>query len=80
MPTSVRAPGSLPAPLPTSTVASTDRPGRRRGSSGSSPASLIRTGTRCTTLVKLPVAFSGGSSANCAPVRGYKLSTGPRMA
>jgi hypothetical protein len=27
----------------------------------------MRTGTRCTTLVKLPVAFSGGSRLNCRP-------------
>jgi AraC-like DNA-binding protein len=26
---------------------------------------------RCTTLVKLPVALSGGSNANCAPEHGY---------
>ncbi len=37
----------------------------------------MRTGTRCTTLVKLPVAFSGGSRANCAPVPGEKLSIRP---
>ncbi len=30
----------------------------------------MRTGTRCTTLVKLPVAFSGGSSENTAPEAG----------
>ena len=28
----------------------------------------MRTGTRCTTLVKLPVALSGGSSVKRAPV------------
>ena len=38
----------------------------------------IFTGMRCTILVKLPVAFSGGSSANWAPVPGEKLSTLPR--
>ena len=36
-----------------------------------------RTGTRCTTLVKLPVAFSGGRSENWAPVAGLVLSTLP---
>ncbi len=40
-------------------------------------SSTIFTGTRCTILVKLPVAFSGGSSANCAPVPGARLSTVP---
>lgn len=38
------------------------------------PVSIrMRTGTRCTIFVKLPVAFSGGKSANCAPVPGEKL-------
>ena len=37
----------------------------------------IFTGTRCTTLVKLPVALSGGSSANVLPVPGDQLSTWP---
>lgn len=36
----------------------------------------IRTGTRCTILVKLP-AFCAGSSANCAPVPGERLSILP---
>ena len=30
----------------------------------------MRTATRWTTLVKLPVALSGGSSENCAPEAG----------
>src|SRR5882757_168783 len=34
-----------------------------------------RTGTRCTTLTQLPVAFSGGSSENWDPVPGLKLTT-----
>jgi hypothetical protein len=33
---------------------------------------------RCTTLVKLPVALSGGSSANCEPLAGAMRSTRPR--
>ena len=33
----------------------------------------MRTGTRCTILVKLPVAFSGGSTLNTAPVAGARL-------
>ncbi len=35
----------------------------------------IRTGKRWTILVKLPVALSGGSSANTAPEAGATLST-----
>ena len=42
----------------------TDRPGRSRPSVAASPSSVTRTGTRCTILVKLPVAFSGGSTLN----------------
>ena len=41
------------------------------------PSSTMRTGTRCTILVKLPVAFSGGSTLNCAPVAGARLTTWP---
>ena len=37
----------------------------------------MRTGTRCTILVKLPVAFSGGSTLNTAPVAGARLATWP---
>ena len=37
----------------------------------------MRTGTRCTTLVKLPVAFSGGSSENTAPEAGASDDTVP---
>src|SRR6185312_17515503 len=58
------------------TVGTVDMPGRsrplRRWSS-----STIFTGTRCTILVKLPVALSGGSSANSRPLAGDRLSTWP---
>src|SRR5258708_23377018 len=58
------------------TVGSADMPGRSRpfrlGSS-----STILTGTRWTILVKLPVALSGGSSANSKPLAGDRLSTWP---
>ena len=40
----------------------------------------MRTGSRCTILVKLPVALSGGSSENTEPEAGEKLSTVPSMA
>ena len=39
----------------------------------------MRTGTRCTILVKLPVALSGGSSENTEPDAGAKLSTVPSI-
>ena len=40
-------------------------------------SSAILTGTRCTTFVKLPVALSGGRSANCDPLAGAISSTRP---
>ena len=42
-----------------------------------SPCSQIRTGTRCTIFVKLPVAFSAGRMLNTAPVAGARLPTWP---
>ena len=42
------------------------------------PASnTMRTGTRCTTLTQLPLAFCGGRIANCAPVPGLTDATVP---
>ena len=38
----------------------------------------IRTGMRWTTLTKLPVAFSGGSIDEAAPVAGANPETRPR--
>jgi 2-keto-4-pentenoate hydratase/2-oxohepta-3-ene-1,7-dioic acid hydratase in catechol pathway len=35
----------------------------------------MRTGTRWTILVKLPVALSGGNRLNCAPLAGAKLKS-----
>ena len=58
-------------------VAITDMPGRNCPSSGWPWSSVILTGMRCTTLVKLPVALSGGSSVNCEPLAGEMLSTRP---
>ena len=52
----------------TSTLASIDRPTRSGCSATSFGSSAMRTGTRCTTLIQLPVAFCAGSSANAAPV------------
>ena len=59
-----------------STVTVTDRPGRSIRASGASAGKAMRTGTRCTILVKLPVALSGGSRLNWAPLAGAKLSIG----
>src|SRR6516164_121504 len=60
-----------------SIVAITDIPGLKRSASDGSRSSTIFTGMRCTTLVKLPVALSGGNSANWAPDAGDQLSTCP---
>src|SRR5262249_20084553 len=59
------------------TRATTERPGRNVASSATLPSSRIRTGTRWTILVKLPVAFSGGITLNWAPVAGARLATTP---
>ena len=40
-------------------------------------SSRTRSGTRCTTLTQLPLAFCGGRIANCAPVPGLTDSTVP---
>ena len=58
-------------------VTSTDLPGRRGCAGAADCSTAIRTGTRWTTLVKLPVALSGGRSAKRAPVAGLRLSTLP---
>ena len=63
--------------LRVSIVGSTDMPGRSRPISGSFGSMVILTGTRCTILVKLPVALSGGSSANSWPLAGAMLFTTP---
>ena len=60
------------------TVATTERPGPQRDlPSARLRGSAMRTATRCTTLVKLPVALSGGSSENCAPEAGETDDTTP---
>src|SRR5262249_40924485 len=56
----------------------TDIPGRSCAIKGCPGSNSIRTGTRCTTLVKLPVALSGGSKANVDPLAGETRSTWPR--
>ena len=57
------------------TVTSALMPGR--SSSPDASSSRTSTGTRCTTLMKLPDALSGGSSENRAPVPPAMLSTWP---
>ena len=56
-------------------VATTDIPGRNFPASRLSRPIRSLTGIRCTTLVKLPVALSGGKRLNCAPLAGAMLST-----
>src|SRR6185369_11638795 len=57
-------------------VGSADMPGRSRPVRLRSSRTIF-TGMRCTILVKLPVALSGGSSANSRPLAGDRLSTWP---
>src|SRR5574338_179889 len=56
-------------------VTSTLMPGRSGWSAAAGLSTAIRTGTRCTTLVKLPVALSGGSSENLAESPGLTCSS-----
>src|SRR5262245_51757808 len=60
-------------------LATTDRPGRNTASRATSAGTAILTATRCTILVKLPVALSGGSNENTEPEAGAKLTTVPSM-
>jgi hypothetical protein len=59
----------------TATAASTDMPGRARAALASRVLKRMRTVKRRTILVKLPVALSGGTSANSAPAAGKIAST-----
>src|SRR5229473_1951437 len=62
----------------TVTVGSTEMPSGN-GTLESRPLSMtILTGTRWTTLTKLPVAFSGGKAVNFEPEPSWMLSTWPR--
>src|SRR5262249_52471172 len=65
------------APGLVSTLTTTDMPGRSIPRSATSPGTEMRTGSRCTILVKLPVALSGGSSENTEPEAGATLTTLP---
>jgi len=55
-----------------------DRPTCNGWAARSCGSMSIRTGSRCTTLIQLPVAFCAGSSANDAPVPALKPTTVPR--
>ncbi len=61
--------------MSTATVA--ERPGRSSPRVAAPSSTAMRTGTRWTILVKLPVAFSGGITLKTAPVAGARLSTRP---
>ena len=58
-------------------VTSVDRPTRSGCAASSFGSSAMRTGTRCTTLIQLPVAFCGGSSENAPPEPAAMLATTP---
>src|SRR6185437_285607 len=57
-------------PLRVSTLTTTDIPGRSTRCIATDGGTCTRTGRRCTILVKLPVALSGGSSENTEPEAG----------
>ena len=61
----------------TLTVASMDRPTRSGLVVISCGSRRMRTGTRCTTLIQLPVAFCAGSSEKAAPVPALMPATVP---
>jgi hypothetical protein len=60
-----------------STVTAVDRPTRSGCAASSAGSSAMRTGTRWTTLIQLPVAFCAGSSANALPVPTPRPATLP---
>ena len=68
-------PSLATAPGLVSTLTTTDMPGRSTPCSATAGGTAMRTGTRCTILVKLPVALSGGSSENTEPEAGATLTT-----
>ena len=76
-----RARGTSASTLPlascTSTVTSIDRPISSGWRASSSGRSAMRTGTRCTILIQLPVAFCAGSSEKAEPVPAPRPSTWP---
>ena len=61
------------------TSTTTDMPGRSSPRSATSAGTRTRTASRCTILVKLPVALSGGSSENTEPEAGATLCTTPSI-
>ncbi len=59
------------------TLTTTDMPGLSRDCSATAAGTRMRTGKRCTILVKLPVALSGGSNEKTEPDAGATLATRP---
>jgi hypothetical protein len=62
----------------TRTLVSTDMPGPIATSVGGLSMTIL-TGTRCTILTQLPVAFLTGGSENAVPDPGCTLATWPRI-
>src|SRR5215469_410744 len=62
----------------TLTRGSTDIPGRNACLGSWFGLKRIRTGSLCTTLTKLPLAFSGGRRLNSVPAAPGRFSTVPR--
>ena len=71
---------AVPALPSTRTLATTDIPGRSGRSAPSVFVMRMRTGMRCTTFVKFPVALSGGNNENLAPVAEAMLVISPSAA
>jgi len=61
----------------TLTSGSTDMPGRSKCCGSCSWLKRILTGSLCTTLTKLPLAFSGGRRLNNVPAAPGRFSTVP---
>jgi hypothetical protein len=70
-----RSVGDALSAVETATAVSTDMPRRVRAALASRVLKRMRTVKRRTILVKLPVALSGGTSANSAPAAGRIAST-----
>jgi len=72
---SPRSVGEALSGAETATAVSTDMPGRARAALASRGLNRMRTVKRRTIFVKLPVALSGGISANSDPAAGKIAST-----
>jgi hypothetical protein len=74
------SPASAVLPGLVLTLTTTDMPGRSRRCAATPAGTSMRTGSRCTILVKFPVALSGGNSENTEPEAGDRLTTRPSIA